>query len=293
MIIILSYYYCRIPVDRDYKEMTEQDCSQMVTSFGRIDPISICDVATRPNSEVIVIDNHNSCVIVLDDKLSVLKVIGQGSGNSRLINPVGVAVTDNVIAVSDCGSHQVKKHTLPTGVVSVIGCRGDRNGQFNHPKGLAFSNNQSLLYVVDSNNYRIQVFQRDDTFAFSFGDRGNDAGEFQYPTAIAIDPINNVLVTDCDADCIHVFSHTGRFIQAINGDRPYAITISPTGYLITGHDGDDNKIRIWSPTYKLINQFGKKGSEQGEFKGITGMAVSSKGTVYVAERYNERLQVIS
>ena len=272
--------------------MTEQDCTQRVARLGKNDSITICDVATRPNGEVIVIDNYNSCVVVLDDNLSVLKVIGQGGSNSRLINPIGIAVTDDIIAVSDCGSDQVKKYTLPTGVTSVIGCHGDRNGQFNHPKGLAFSN-KKLLYVVDSNNYRIQVFQQDDTFAFSFGNRGSNAGEFQYPTAIAIDLNNNVLVTDCDADCIHLFSHTGHFIQAISSYSPYAITISPTGYLITGHDGDDNKIRIWSPTYKLINQFGKKGSRPGEFKGITGMAISSRGTIYVAERYNKRLQYIN
>ena len=52
--------------------------------------------------------------IVLDNKLNLLKVIGQGirSGNSRLVNPDSVAVTDNVIAVSDWGSHQVKKYSL-------------------------------------------------------------------------------------------------------------------------------------------------------------------------------------
>ena len=74
---------------------------------------------------------------------------------------------------------------------------------------------------------------------------------------------------------------------------PWAITISPTGYLITGHTGDDNKIRVWSPTYQLINQFGKKGSKQGEFLSIRGMAIDYSGTIYVAEGHNKRLQIIS
>ena len=74
---------------------------------------------------------------------------------------------------------------------------------------------------------------------------------------------------------------------------PWAITISPSGYLITGHDGDDNKIRVWSPTYQLINRFGKNGSKQGEFYGINGMAIDSSGTIYVAEWHNKRLQVIN
>ena len=288
--VILSCYY-RTPVDRDYSKMTEQDCSQVVTHYGGNKFGYLWDVATGPNGEVVIVDHGNRCVVVLDDKLNLLKVIGQGSDNSRLVRPDGVAVTDNVIAVSDWGSHQVKKYSLQGELISVIGCRGNNNGQFNYPRVLAFNKNK-LLYVVDGSNHRVQVFQQNDTFAFKFGERGSDPGQFQYPFIIAIDHNNNVLVTDLHANCIHIFSDSGEFIQTINDDRPYAVTISPTGYLITGHTGDDNKIRVWSPTYHLINQFGKRGSKQGEFDAINGMSIDSSGTVYVAEG-SKRLQVIS
>ena len=207
---------------------------------------------------------------MLGNKLNLLKVIGQGSGNSRLVSPNGVAVTDNniIIAVSDSGSYQVKKYSLQ-GELSVIGCYGNKNGQFNYPRGLAFNNNK-LLYVVDGQNYRVQVFQQDDTFAFSFGNEGSYTGQFQSLARIAIDPNNdNVLVTDYGANCVHVFTDRGQILQTINSDNPWAITISPTGYLIVDHNGDYTMIRVWSPTYQLINQFGKKGSKQGEFNNIT------------------------
>ena len=289
--VILSCYY-RTPVDRDYNKMTEEDCSQVVTHYGGNKFGSLSDVNIAPTGEVVIVDYGNDHVIVLNDKLKLLKLIGQGSGNSKLVYPYGIAVTDNVIAVSDWGSHQVKKYSLHGEFLSVIGCRGNKNGQFSDPRGLAFSNNK-LLYVVDGVNYRVQVFQENDTFAFAFGSKGNNPGQFQFPVIIAIDPNNNVLVTDLDANCIHLFTDNGQFIQTINSNRPYAITISPTGYLITGHGGDDNKIRVWSPTYQLINQFGIKGSKQGEFYDITGMAIDSSGTIYVAEEDNKRLQVIS
>ena len=272
--------------------MTEQDCSQVVTHYGGIKFGRLFDVAIAPTGEVIIDDWNNKCVVVLDDKLNLLKLIGQESGNSRLVIPDGVAVTDNVIAVSDWGSHQVKKYSLQGELLSVIGCHGDKNGQFRQPRGLAFNNNK-LLYVVDGFNDRVQVFQQDDKFAFSFGNRGNNPGQFQCPVRIAIDPNNNVLVTDYHANCIHLFTHNGQFIQTINSNRPIAITISPTGYLITSHLGDDNKIRVWSPTYQLINQFGKKGSKQGEFLRINGMAIDSSGTIYVSDGNNKRLQVIN
>ena len=291
-VILLSCCY-RTPVDRDYNKMTEQDCSQVVTYYGRNKFGGLTDVTVTSNDDIVIVDRDNKCVVVLDNKLNLLKVIEQRSGNSRLERPEGVAVTDNIIAVSDEGSHQVKKYPLQGELLSVIGCYGNKNGQFDHPRGLAFNNNK-LLYVVDSGNCRVQVFQQDDTFAFSFGNKGSNPGEFQNPASIAIDPNNNnVLVTDYDANCVHVFTDRGQFMQTINSDKPYAITISPTGYLITGHYGDGNKIRVWNPTYQLLNQFGKRGFKQGKFYNIYGMAIDSRGTIYVAEWGNERLQVIS
>ena len=291
-VMLLSCYY-RTPVNRDYK-MTEQDCSQVVTHYGRNKFGQLTDVTVTSNDDIVIVDYGNKYVVVLDNKLNLLKVIGQGSGNSRLVSPEGVAVTDNIIAVSDHGSHQVKKYSLQGELLSVIGCHGNKNGQFKYLRGLAFNNNK-LLYVVDGGNFRVQVFQQDDTFAFSFGNIGSNLEQFQRPVRIAIDPNNNVLVTDRSpwTNCIKIFKANGQFIQTINSDRPSAITISPTGYLITGHYGDDNKIRVWSPTYQLINQFGKMGSEQGEFHGTNGMSMDSSGTIYVAEWVNKRLQVIS
>ena len=103
--------------------------------------------------------------------------------------------------------------------------------------GLAFNNNKLLcVVVVDLYNYRVQVFQQDDTFAFSFGNRGSNPGQFQYPVSIVIDPNNNVLVTDPNPDlyvnCIKIFTDRGQFIQTINSDSPWAIAISPIGYMI-------------------------------------------------------------
>ena len=174
--VILSCSY-RSPVDRDYNKMTEQDCSQVVTHYGGNEFGYLSDVALEPTGEIVIVDRGNSKVIILDDQLNLLNVIGQGSGDSRLVSPVGVAVTDNVIAVSDSGSHQVKKYSLQGNLLSVIGCCGSKNGQLFRLRGLTFSNNK-LLYVVDRGNHRVQVFNKDDTFAFSFGSRGNNPGQF-------------------------------------------------------------------------------------------------------------------
>ena len=280
--VILSCYY-RTPVDRDYNKIT--DCSKVVTHHGGNNFGRLTDVAIAPTGEVIIVDRGNSKVIILNDQLNLLNVIGQGNGNSRLVMPHGVAVTDDVIAVSCSDSHQVKKYSLQGNLLSVIGRHGNRNGQFDYPRGLTFNSNK-LLYVVDGKNFRVQVFKINDTFAFSFGSR-----HFKCPVRISIDPKNNVLVTDSDANGIHIFTHDGHFIQTIINNKPWAITISPTGYLITSHDKDDLIIRVWSPTYQMINHIRKNGSKQGELYGITGIAMDFSGTIYVTE--NNRLQIFS
>ena len=77
------------------------------------------------------------------------------------------------------------------------------------------------------------------------------------------------------------------FNSRITCDSPWAITVSPDGYIT---DCDD-KITIWSPTHQLIHQFGRMGSQQGEFNSIYGIAINSTGTIYVVE-YDKRLLII-
>jgi len=263
--------------------MTERLC-QVMTHYGRNKFGGLFDVAIGVNDEVVIVDDSNKCVIVLDHNFALLAVIGQGRGDSRLVDPDGVAVSkDGIIAVSDWGDHQVKKYSIQGKLLSVIGNnRGNKNGEFAGPRGVVFSSNK-MLYVVDGRNHRVQVFQQDDKFSFSFGSRGSNPGQFQFPVRIAIDADNKVLVSDRDGNHISLFSHTGSFISRITCDRPVAITVSPDGHIIAGCGSYDNKIRVWSPTHQLINQFGKLGSQQGEFYDIWGIGMTCTGTIYVVE----------
>jgi len=271
--------------------MRQRHCKVMThyggNKFGRL-----WDVAIGVNDEVVIADNTNKCVIVLDCNFALLAVIERGNGDSRLVNPVGVAVSkDNIIAVSDWYSHQVKKYTLQGNLLSVIGNNaGNKNGQFFCPSGLVFSSNK-MLYVVDNSNHRVQVFQQDDKFAFSFGSKGSNPGQFQYPVKIAIDSDNKVFVSDLHGNHISLFSHTGSFISRITCDWPYAITVSSDGHIIAGWDYGRN-INVWSPTLELINQIITRGSQQGEFN-VFGITMSSNGTIYFADGNNKRLLVIS
>ena len=274
---------------RDYTKIEEKNC-QLVTHYGGKKFIHPRNVAIGPNDEVVLVDSYNKEVIIFDEDLKLVTTFGQGSGDSKLNYPAGVAVDHNVIAVSD-NNDLVKLFSLQGDYRSKFGSRGSGDGQFIHPQGLCF-NSKGLLYVVDNGNCRVQVF-RGNVFLFKFGSEGHNPGQFQSPCYIAVDGSDQVYVTDkCDDGGISVFSEDGHFIKRINCKYPYAICIAPDDHIIA-RVNDNNSITVFSPTHECIAKFGVRGKEKGQFNQITGIAINNSGTIFVTECNNNRLQIIT
>ena len=264
----------------------------MVTQFGKKKFQSPHDVTIAPNNEIFVVDSENQEVVVLDNckDFQLTRTFGQGKGDSTLNNPVGVAIYQNVIAISEYDNHMIKKFSLEGDFLSKFGSRGCEDGQFRNPQGLCF-NTEGLLYVVDHFNDRVQVFNIKNSFLFKFGSRGSDQGQFQDPRYIALDSKDQVYVSDRINGVIQ-FSKDGHYIRKLYCDRPVAISVTPDDYIITS---DDQKhcLVIFNPSHQLISKFGVGGKGQGEFVHIFGIAVDKSGTIFIAESTNSRLQVIN
>ena len=276
---------------RDYTKIEEKNC-QLLTHYGGKKFNCPHDIAIGPNDEVVITDSRNNEVMIFDKDLKLIRTFGQGSGDSELSYPVGVAVGHNVIAVSDWNDHVVKKFSLQGDYLSKFGSCGSGVGQFCKPQGLCF-NSKGLLYVVDNGNCRVQVF-RENVFLFKFGSKRHNPGQFQNPCSIAIDSSDQVYVTDHrDDGGISVFSEDGHFIKRINCDNPFAICIALDDHVIV--EVDDILI-VFSPTHECIAKFGVCGKEKGQFRDIRGIAINNSGTVFVSEGHsagNSRLQIIT
>ena len=245
------------------------------------------DVAVGPNNEVVILDNE---AVILDKNLKFVRSFGRGTGDSGLNSPVGVAIYQDVIAISEYDHHVVKKFSLQGDYLSKFGSLGNEDGQFKNPQGLCF-NSKGLLYVVDHYNDRVQVFNHDDKFSSKFGSRGRDEGQFQNPRYIAMDSRDQVYVTDCDNGII-MFTENGKFIKKLFCDQPFAISITPDDYIITS-DKRIHCLVVFSPTHQLISKFGDSDREKGQFVDIYGIAISTNGTIFIVECSNRRLQVIT
>lgn len=93
---------------------------------------------------------------------------------------------------------------------------GEGPGEFRFPSGLAVDSS-GLLYVVDSENHRVQVFQPDHdnqtlNFMRSFGVPGRGAGELLYPLGISVSPQGEVFVSDPNNQRYVVFDLDGNFL---------------------------------------------------------------------------------
>ena len=278
--------------------MEEEKC-QLVSHYERKNFNLPYNVAIGSNDEVVVLDRGIDEVIIFDKDLKLIRTFGQGSEDSRLNDPMGVAVGHNVIAVSEYNDHVVKKFSLQGDYLSKFGSHGSKGGQFNNPQGLCF-NSKGLLYVVDHGNCRVQVF-RENVPRFKFGSKTRI---FQSPRYIAVDSSDQVYVTDCsNGGGIWLFREDGHFIKRIHcNNPPFSICIAPDDHILAtcavkkGH----NSFTVFSPTHWCTATFDKRGEGKGQFIDINSIAINSSGTIFIAEGSdlldnmdsNNRLQII-
>lgn len=182
-----------------------------------------------------------------------------------------------------------------SGGVSTWGNRGRGNGQFSKPRGIAVNRNGEV-YVVDSDNHRIQYFDRNGSFRGSWGSQGSRPEQFSHPWGIAINSKNEVYVADTNNDRVSVFNSSGILLRTHTaGDqirRPRGIAINRAGYLAVANAGS-HTVLLLSPQGKLISRFGGKGARMGEFNYPSDVAFLGDNEIFVADKDNNRLQVIS
>jgi DNA-binding beta-propeller fold protein YncE len=64
--------------------------------------------------------------------------------------------------------------------------------------------NENLL-VVDVQNKRVQIFDKDGNFINKFGSFGIGNGQFGYPSGIAVDSVGHIYVSDHASDRDRMF----------------------------------------------------------------------------------------
>jgi len=87
----------------------------------------------------------------------------------------------------------------------------------NYPIDIDIIPEERKLYVLDSLNYQVKVFDYDGVLLKSFGKIGNTPGSFSKPKGICIDRYKRVYVSDADFDNIQIFSEDGDVLYFLGG----------------------------------------------------------------------------
>jgi DNA-binding beta-propeller fold protein YncE len=170
-------------------------------------------IALGKNGEVLVADADLALVVRLDPNGEPLGTFGSGV----LKRPVGIARDPErgVIYVSDTHAHDIKMFSDSGELIKVIGSRGQKDGEFNFPTFIAFSNNK--LYVTDTMNSRVQVLTSEGNFIRKFGNRGLNIGNMPRPKGITLDSDGNIYIVESFYDYLLVYNSAGDFLLPIGG----------------------------------------------------------------------------
>jgi sugar lactone lactonase YvrE len=169
-------------------------------------------------------------------------------------------------------------------IIKVVGQLGKGNAEFNSPNGLRVSKCDEL-YVCDSNNHRIQVFDLDLNFKRSFGKKGTGRGQFNSPDDVDFDSIGNIYVTDQDNHRIQVFSpRSERHIHTMKEDAVFKpVSLFTHGNHMYVTDIGHHEIRVIdTESREFISKFGN-----GYLFKPEGITIDRDGFVYVTSHHSK------
>lgn len=169
-------------------------------------------------------------------------------------------------------------------------------GNFENPlkKPMDVSKINGNLYVTDTQNQRIQVFDTSGKPLFKFGKAGSGKGEFQFPYGIAGDKENHVYVADMYTGNISIFDAKGKFIKYF--PDPKKLIQSPGGLRIFDDklyvtDIKQNKVYVFTLAGKKLMEIGGPGADNGKFLAPNAVTADRAGQIYVSDSGNNRVQV--
>ncbi|MGB8012921.1 MAG: SMP-30/gluconolactonase/LRE family protein [Terriglobales bacterium] len=212
----------------------------------------IIGLAMDDGDRLFVSDPGLRHVIVFDSTHKATDVITEG-----LVDPGSLALDreNRLLYVSDIQLDQVLVYDADSlKLLRKIGTAGHHHelttpGDFARPTGLAVDH-EGNLYVCDTLNDRIEIFDADGKFINTFGKPGDGPGYFGRPKGVAIDGDDHIWVADSMQDRVQVFNQE----------------------------------------FQLLISFGGHGMLPGQFQGLVGIAIDKNNRVFTSEIYPGRVQ---
>lgn len=204
-------------------------------------------------NQIYIADSHAKRVLVYSSEgKQRIEIKGEGEpGEFQYLADVAVDEEGNLfISEFSDNKHFIRKVSSEGKYLQSFGDLGVEAGQFSRPRGLCYSKGE--LFVADSCNHRIQIFDKAGKFLRQFGTLGNKPGELQYP---------------------------------------YDLTISSEGFVYVAEWGG-NRVQKFDKQGKALGTWGSAGRNTGQLSQPWGIACDKENNIFVIDTENNRVQKI-
>lgn len=254
----------------------------------KLPEVEICDKKDN-NCDGFTDEEAPDCSVILAGNMKTPYSTGRGLTETNFVMPFGVVYDESNgdVIVSDYIANLIfllkydnVNRQYFSEVFSGDGYRGDSLGhkddtRFSGPTFMAIDNSTDKLFVLDSLNNKIKAI---DLQSFSSilvagsGSIGSDDGEgesasFYYPMGIAVDSNGVIYISD-------TYNHCIRKLQYDTFKQKYIVS---TYAGLCGESGYTNSVDLRSARFNMP----------------MGLAISDSGNLYVADRGNSRIRLVS
>lgn len=246
-------------------------------------------------SKLYIVDTIKKGIIVMDFSSGKTKFFSSLGKFGELAEPVYLIIDKKgYIYVSDT---KLKKVAVFDSDYNFSHFIGD-DSTFAGPVGMAFNKDESKLYVVDSQDHNVKVFNRAGKQIQVIGKRGDALGEFYFPLTVKVNDGDTVYIVDsfhfavqamsAEGDYLYSFGHYEKSMGTMARPRDIAFDSDGNIYIT---DALRNNIQIYNKAGELLLRFGNNGVGEGEFRLPAGISIDNNDYIYIADSINERIQV--
>ncbi len=159
------------------------------------------------NGDILVADTWNHRIQKFDAGGKFIMAFGD---DKLLWAPKDIVEdADGYLYISNTGFHKIMKFTRSGSIVWEVGAKGSGPKEFTEPVGLSIDN-KGLLYVADTANKRISVFDKDGNHMKQIAVYGLE--EYYSEPFIAVDDAGGrIYMTDSRNNTIQIFDLNGNF----------------------------------------------------------------------------------
>jgi sugar lactone lactonase YvrE len=261
-----------------------------------VDPV----VLQRPQGGVVdargrilVTDVSRRAVFVFDEPGGALEVWEEAAPNLRFESPIGIAQgKGGELLVTDAELARVFRLDAGGKPIGAFG-----GGVLRRPTGIVRDPARGLVYVADTHAHDIKVFDDAGVLVGTLGQRGDQLGEFNFPTHLAF-ARDTLYVTDVLNSRVQGLAATGeararfgkRGLFVGNLVRPKGVAADDEGNLYVVESLYDTLV-VFDRESRLLLSIGGTGKDVGKFYLPAGVWVDSRNRVFVADMFNGRVVV--